>query len=142
MEKFHSCLLNYCKNINGSAWKNLIPAIQTISFVHMMISNIYLSWDSPTRTRYVLHNIWCIISCQCVYVLITCGLTFNKSYLTHSYIVFTLRMESVSKNTIFGLEMMVKNGLEKFILKSLPAGRWLFLLLNLWFWTLLWSKEK
>ena len=28
---------------------------------------------------------------------------------------------------------MVKNGLEKFILKSLHAGRWLFLLLNLRF---------
>ena len=32
-------------------------------------------------------------------------------------------MESVSKNTIFGLKMMVKSGLEKFILKSLHAGR-------------------
>ena len=34
-------------------------------------------------------------------------------YLTDSYIIFTLKMESVSKNTIFGLKMMVKNGLEK-----------------------------
>ena len=32
-------------------------------------------------------------------------LTFNTSYLTDSYIVFTLKMESVSKNTIFGLKM-------------------------------------
>ena len=32
-------------------------------------------------------------------------------------------MESVSKNTIFGLNMMVKSGLEKFILKSLHAGK-------------------
>ena len=30
-------------------------------------------------------------------------------------------MESVSQNTIFGLKMMVKSGLEKFILKSLHA---------------------
>ena len=57
--------------------------------------------------------------------------SFNTSYLTESYIVFTLKMESVSKSTIFGLKMMVKSGLEKFILKSLHAGRWLFLLLNL-----------
>ena len=28
---------------------------------------------------------------------------FNTSYLTDSYIIFTLKMESVSKNTIFGL---------------------------------------
>ena len=47
----------------------------------------------------------------------------NTSYLTDSYIVFTLKMESVSKNTIFGLKMMVKSGLEKFILKSLHVGR-------------------
>ena len=55
----------------------------------------------------------------------------NKSYLTDSCIVFTLKMESVHKNIIFGLEMMVKSGLEKIILKSLHVGRWLFLLLNL-----------
>ena len=48
---------------------------------------------------------------------------FNTSYLTNSYIVFTLKMESLSKNTIFGLKMIVKSGLEKFILKSLHAGR-------------------
>ena len=47
----------------------------------------------------------------------------NTSYLTDSYIVFTLKMESVSKNTILGLKMMVKSGLEKNILKSLYAGR-------------------
>ena len=47
----------------------------------------------------------------------------NTSYLTDSYNMFTLKMESVSKNTIFGLKMMVKSGLEKFILRSLHAGR-------------------
>ena len=57
------------------------------------------------------------------------------TYLTDSCIGFTLKMESVPKNTFFGLKMMVKSGLEKFILKSLHAGR--FLLLNLSFWTLL-----
>jgi uncharacterized protein YihD (DUF1040 family) len=39
---------------------------------------------------------------------------FNMSYLTDSYIIFTLKMESASKNTIFGLKMMVKSGLEKY----------------------------
>ena len=47
----------------------------------------------------------------------------NSSYLTDSYIGFTLKMESVTKNTIFGLKMMVKSGLEKFILKSIHEGR-------------------
>ena len=46
----------------------------------------------------------------------------NTSYFTDSYIGFTLKMESVSKNTIFGLKMMVKSGLEKIILKSLHEG--------------------
>ena len=50
-------------------------------------------------------------------------LIFNTSYLTDSYIGFSLKIESVSKNIIFGLKMMVKSGLEKFILKSLHVGR-------------------
>ena len=59
----------------------------------------------------------------------------NTSYLADSYIGFTLKMESLSKNTIFGLKMMVKSGLEISILKSLNAETmgewWLCLLLNL-----------
>jgi len=43
-------------------------------------------------------------------------------YLTDSYMVFTLKMESVSKNTTFGLKMIVKSGLEKIVLKFLHAG--------------------
>jgi hypothetical protein len=37
-------------------------------------------------------------------------------------------MESVSKNTIFGLKMMVKSGVGKFILKSHHAGNYFSLL--------------
>ena len=44
-------------------------------------------------------------------------LSLNTSYLTDSYMVFTLKMESVSKNTIFGL-----SGLERIFLKFLHAG--------------------
>ena len=43
----------------------------------------------------------------------------NTSYLTDSDIMFTLKMESQTKNTIFGLKMIVKSGLEKNILKFL-----------------------
>ena len=46
----------------------------------------------------------------------------NTSYLTDTYIFFTLEMESVSKNTIFDLKTMVKSGLEKIFLKSLHVG--------------------
>ena len=42
--------------------------------------------------------------------------------MTDSYIDFTLKMKSVSKNTIFGLKMMEKSGLEKIFLKFLHAG--------------------
>ena len=52
----------------------------------------------------------------------------NTSYLTDSYIIFTLKMESVSKNTIFGLKMIVKSGLEKIFLKFLHAGDYFSLL--------------
>ena len=46
---------------------------------------------------------------------------FNTSYLTDSNIIFTLKMESVSKITIFGLKMMMKSGLDKIFLKFLHA---------------------
>ena len=62
----------------------------------------------------------CVTVSRVIEFLLVC---VSVSYLTDSYIVSTLKMESVSKNTIFGLKMMVKSGLEKFILKSLHAGR-------------------
>ena len=49
--------------------------------------------------------------------------TLNTSYLTDSYIVFTLELESGFESTIFGLKMMMKRCLEKFVLKSLHARR-------------------
>ena len=48
-------------------------------------------------------------------------LMFNTSYFTDSYIIFTLKMESVSKITTFGLQMTVESGLEKILLKFLHA---------------------
>ena len=56
----------------------------------------------------------------------SCLSGLNVSYLTDSYIRFTLKMESVIKNTIYGQKMMMKSGLEKFILKSLHVGRLLY----------------
>ena len=50
----------------------------------------------------------------------------NTFYLTDLYIIFTLKMESVSKNTTFGLNIIVKSGLEK-IYEIPPCGRLFFL---------------
>ena len=50
----------------------------------------------------------------------------NTSYLTDSYIIFTLKLKSVSKNTIFGPKMMVKSGLEKIFLKYLHFGDYFY----------------
>ena len=52
----------------------------------------------------------------------------NTSYLAESYFAFTLKMESVSRNTIFNLKMMMKSGLEKIFLKFLHAGDYFRLL--------------
>ena len=48
----------------------------------------------------------------------------NLSYLTDSYIAFTLKMESIFKNSIFGLKMMVKSVLEKIFLKFFHTGHY------------------
>ena len=45
---------------------------------------------------------------------------FNASYLTGSRIVFTLKMESVSKIKFFGLKMMVTKKVTKI---AIPHGR-------------------
>ena len=50
-----------------------------------------------------------------LFLLIHQFVFINTPYLTDSYIGFTLNMESVSQNTIFGLKMMVISGVEKFI---------------------------
>ena len=54
----------------------------------------------------------------------------NTRYLTDSYIIFTLKMESVFKNTIFGLKM-IENDSKKWFRKNLfeipPCGRLFFL---------------
>ena len=51
---------------------------------------------------------------SCFFVrLLTLVCMLNTSYLTDSCIFFTLKMESVPQNTIFGLKMMVKSGLGK-----------------------------
>ena len=61
-------------------------------------------------------------------VVIFIDFVLSTSWLTNSYIGFTLKMESVSKNTIFDIKMMVKSGLEKIILKSQNAGNYFSLL--------------
>ena len=59
---------------------------------------------------------------------------FYTSYLTDSYIVFTLKMESQPKNIIFSLKMMMKSGLEKIILKFLHAQSL--------FWKIFFTSQK
>ena len=83
--------------------------------MHKTAFSIILSCDKlvATQSMKVCHKVTNV--CHFLSAL-------NMSYLTDLYIVFTLKMESVYKNTIFGLKMMVKSGLEKFILKSLHAG--------------------
>ena len=61
---------------------------------------------------------------------------FNTSYLTDSYIVFNLKMESVFKNTMFDLKM-VKSGLDKIFLKFLVLER---LLSSTWILGFFWLQ--
>ena len=45
----------------------------------------------------------------------------NVQYMRNSTIVYWLKMDYVSKITIFALKMMMKSGLEKILLKFLYA---------------------
>ena len=46
---------------------------------------------------------------------------FTTQYMRNPDMVYILKMENVHKINIFGLKMMVKNGLEKIFLKFLHA---------------------
>jgi len=50
-----------------------------------------------------------------------CTLHINTQYMTNSTLVSPVKMEYVTKNNVFGPKMMMKSGLEKFILKFLHA---------------------
>ena len=47
--------------------------------------------------------------------------SINKQYMRNPDTVYVLKMEHVSKINIFGLNMMVKSGLEEIFLKFLHA---------------------
>ena len=121
--------------------KNFHKAIfvKVIIYVYFLIKITLWSWILCSKYGKIWNS---SISIQlkrgCKYVDVTYYI-YNYPWVNHNY---NSKWNLYQKNTIFGLKMMVKSGLEKFILKFLHAGRWLFLLLNLWFWTLLWSKEK
>ena len=83
-----------------------------------------------SRLVYVVSLLWSNISSQkfatysklAIWTVPSIPLeVLNTSYSNDSYIVFTLKMESVPEITIFGLKMMVKSGLEKIFLKFLHA---------------------
>ena len=50
---------------------------------------------------------------------VSCRIKINTQNMTNPTIVSPVKMESVSKNIISGLEMMVKSGLEKIFIKFL-----------------------
>ena len=94
----------------------------------------YLSWTSLSLWKKKSFGIFKWIAHSCLYLFIikfTSVFTvtdLNTSYLTDLHIVFTLKMESVYKNTIVGLKMKVKSGLEKIFLKFLYAEDYFHLL--------------
>ena len=88
----------YVWNKNKHSSKELFSVFSAIADNYKVLNKCTITFLQITFTMQILRQI-------------------NTSYLTDSYIIFTLKMESVSKNTIFGLKMMVKSGLEKIILK-------------------------
>ena len=95
-------------------------------FPHMLSVNAafaqrWLAWE-VSAIKYVLEG-----KLIQIYVLLLWR-HLTSLYLTDSYTFFTLKMESVYKNTIFGLKMMVKSGVVKIFLKLLHAAEYFPLL--------------
>ena len=132
----------YCILTKGGALSSYVESLAESAATYIPFAESRILWDTYLVSTYLLHGMWIhvylfvnpwnflFLSCFFNFYLHFSPSPFNTSQLTDSYILFTLKMESVSKNTIFGLKMMAKSGLEKNILKSLHAGRWLYLLLT------------
>ena len=116
------------------SWSENLNLIFTINF--FLFFSILLFWNDITSLFFfglMSHSISSPIHMPILstwnsfgkliafYILIESGGFLNTSYLTDSYIVFTLKMESVPKIKNFGLKMLVKSGQEKIFLKFLHA---------------------
>ena len=96
------------KSIESISLSNFASSIPNLTEVEIAFENAYFSKIRTSSGSSGLKKIFL-------------KMELNTSYLTDSYIAFTLKMESVSKITIFGLKVMMKSGLEKIFLKFLHA---------------------
>ena len=101
IESFFELFKIYVLHLKTEGWKNIL-----------------CRWICKFRFYSILYfKDWNLHKNEYIFMLIC----INTSYLTDSYIVFTLKMEFQPKNIIFGVKMMMKSGLEKNILKFLHA---------------------
>ena len=75
---------------------------------------VTLLWSNISSQKFATYSKLAILTVPSIPLEV-----LNTSYLTDSYIVYTLKIESVPEIAIFGLKMMVKSGLEKIFLKFL-----------------------
>ena len=106
-------LLNFCKKMH----QNAVFVMDVIIFVKKKSFGIF---------KWIAHS--CLYLFIIKFTSVFTVTDLNTSYLTDLHIVFTLKMESVYKNTIVGLKMKVKSGLEKIFLKFLYAEDYFHLL--------------
>ena len=102
------------------SWLNLLSNVRKFPFL-----GIYVVMFTDVLQTFLKFSIICALfiiafalGFYAVFAEQVCMLQINTSYLNNSYIIFTLKMESVPKITIFGLKMMVKSGLEKYFWNS------------------------
>ena len=116
-----TCLIILPTGIYQYTKKRSSPKCSQLNCIHYSVCSrlvyvVSLLWSNISSQKFATYSklaIWTVPSIPLE--------VLNTSYSNDSYIVFTLKMESVPKITIFGLKMMVKSGLEKIFLKFLHA---------------------
>ena len=96
--------------------KKIKPKIQPTELYSVCSRLVYvvtLLWSNISSQKFATYSKLAILTVPSIPLEV-----LNTSYLTDSYIVYTLKIESVPEIAIFGLKMMVKSGLEKIFWNS------------------------
>ena len=109
----HNLFSSHQNETNTRKWIFIIPPYFTTTVYSVCTYIFKVKFEQYKQV--VFYTLWgikvtkmAILNKSYFFQELSSDFRINTSYLTDSYIVFTLKMESESKNTIFGLKMIVK----------------------------------
>ena len=111
----------------GCHWGKITNRLPAGQMLILEIRHYFSSNQRPSNLKWLVFHINLYIIFLCYHYNNSSQLNkLNTQYATDSYLVYILKMEYASKINIFGLKMMLKSGLEKFVYIKIPFMRKMF----------------